>query len=221
MYDYAIDAATAGIDKIERKGIITNLSYNYRKMLEMAIEEDAPIINIITWNDYPEGHHLAPEVNHNYGFSVLLNHYKAIWKGEPSPYQNKDVAITFFKKYKYNLVPSPYNVPIVNIGQSVNPTDEDSIEVVTIIKEPAQLTVNNKTITVKAGVVSSKFDMVPGKVNVAVTRKNAPVLSFKTPEGITDKPYRTDRLIYSYSSECLNFHKSIFGNLPILESNEY
>ena len=221
MFDYAIDAATAGISKIERKGIITNLSYNYRKLLEFAIDEDVSIVNVITWNDYPEGHHLAPEVNHNFGFSVLLKHYKAIWKKEPSPYANKDIAITFFKKYKYNVVPEPFNIPIVNIGQSVPAVYEDSIEVVTILKQPADLTVNGKTVNVKSGIVSSKFDLVPGKVDVAVSKNKQTVIDFTTPEGITDKPYRTDRIIYSYSSECPNFYKLIFGNLPQLYSTEY
>jgi len=221
MYDYAIDAATDGINKIERKGIITNLSYNYRKLLEFATDVKVPIINVITWNDYPEGHHLAPEVNHNFGFSVLLNYYKALWKGEPSPYKDKDVAIAFFKKYKWDIAPTPYNIPIVNIGQSVNPNQEDSIEVVTILKAPATLTVNNKTVKMNSGIVSTKFDYAVGNVNVRLSRNNQKIMDFKTPEGITDKPYRTDRLIYSFSSECLNFYKAIFGNLPVQYSTEY
>jgi hypothetical protein len=221
MFDYAIDAATAGIEKIERKGIITNLSENYRKLLEFAIAQDAPILNVITWNDYPEGHHLAPEVNHNFGFSVLLKQYKSLWKSEPSPYKDNDVAIVFFKKYKWDIIPKPYNIPIVNISQSVSPNQEDSIEVVTILKAPANLTVNNITVMVKSGIVSTRFATTVGNVNVNLSRNKQTIIDFKTPEGITDKPYRTDRLIYSFSSECLNFYKSIFGNLPVQYSSEY
>lgn len=221
MFDYAIDAATAGINKIERKGIITNLSYNFRKLLEFAIDVDVPIVNVITWNDYPEGHHLAPEVNHNFGFSVLLKQYKALWKGEPSPYKDKDVAITFFKKYKSDIIPNPYNIPIVYIGQSVPPSQEDSIEVVTVLKAPAELTVNNKTVKVKSGIVSTKFDYSLGNVYVTLSRDKQTILEFSTPEGITDKPYRTDRLTYCFSSEFYDLYKDIFGILPPLYSTEY
>jgi hypothetical protein len=221
MFDYAIDAATAGMKRIERKGIITNLSYNYRKLLEFAIEEDVPIINIITWNDYPEGHHLAPEINHNDGFSVLLNYYKAIWKKEVSPYAGKDVAIAFFKKYNHDIVPVPYNVPYVNIERFIDPALEDSIEVVTILKAPAELMVNGVKVSVKPGIVSTKFNQVPGRVSVAVARRGEKVIDFTTPEGITDKPYRTDRIIYCFSSEFQNFHKAIFGDLPPEFSTEY
>jgi hypothetical protein len=221
MFDYAIDAATAGMKKIERKGIITNLSENYRNLLKFAIDEDVPIINIITWNDYPEGHHLAPEINHNYGFSVLLKYYKALWKGEPSPYAGRDVAIVFFKKYRHDLVPVPYNVPIVYIEQSMDPAAEDSIEVVTLLKAPAELTVNHAKVQVGSGIISTRFSQVPGRVSVSVSRKGMTVIDFVTPEGITDKPYRTDRLIYCFSSEFYNFNGAIFGDLPPEFSTEY
>jgi hypothetical protein len=221
MFDYAIDAATAGVSKIERKGIVTNLSCNFRKLLEFAMDENAPIINVITWNDYPEGHHLAPEINHNFGFSVLLQYYKALWKGEPSPYNGKDVAIVFFKKYKHDVVPQPYNVPFVNIEQYLDPALEDSIEVVTILKAPAELIVNNRTVRVASGLLSTRFPMEPGQVNILVKRKGEKVFDFTTPEGITDKPYRTDRLTYCFSSECSNFYKAIFGDLPQEFSTEY
>jgi hypothetical protein len=221
MFDYAIDAATAGMKKIERKGIVTNLSYNFRKLLEFAIEEDVPIINVITWNDYPEGHHLAPEINHNYGFSVLLKHYKALWKGDPSPYAGKDVAIVFFRKYRHDVTPVPYNIPFVTIEREMDPAVEDSIEVVTILKAPAELMVNSAKVSVTPGIVSTKFNQDPGRVGVTVARMGEKVIDFTTPEGITDKPYRTDRIIYCFSSEFYNFHKAIFGDLPPEFSTEY
>jgi len=221
MFHYARDAARAGIKNVERRGIITGLSLNFRKLLEFAIEEDAPVINIITWNDYPEGHHLAPEINHNYGFSILLNHFKALWKGEPSPYEGKDVAITFFKKYQHDIKPGPYYIPIVYLSEAVPEAQEDVVEVVTLLKDDATVTVNGLTRTVESGLVSSTFPQVPGPVQVSVKRDAKPVLDFEAPEWITDHPYRTDRMIYSFSSEFMKFHKSIFGDYPPEYSTEY
>jgi hypothetical protein len=97
MFHYADEAAKAGIRKTERKYIVTGLSYNFRKQLEFSVEQDVPLINIITWNDYPEGHHLAPEINHNDGFSILLNHYKDQWKKDPEVNGDKDVLVAFYK----------------------------------------------------------------------------------------------------------------------------
>ena len=221
MYTFAADAVKAGIDHVERRGIITGLSYNFRKLFELAIAEDVPIVNVITWNDYPEGHHLAPEVNHNFGFSVLLTYYKNIWKGLPSPYADRDVAILFYKKYRHDIIPEPYNIPIVNIAEALPAAYEDSIEVVTLLREPAQVILNGKDRMVSAGLLSNKFDQKPGRVELKVMRRNAEVLNFFGPEWITDKPYRTDRMIYSYSSEFGNFYRDIFIDKPAIFSREY
>lgn len=221
MHHFAIDAARAGIDNVERRGIITGLSYNFRKLFEFAIDKDVPIINIITWNDYPEGHHIAPEVNHNYGFTVLINYYKSVWKKQESPFKDKDVAITFFKKYKHDITPEPYDIPIVYLSQAVPEAFEDSVEVITILTEPAELVVNKQKIRVDSSLISSKFAHNPGTVRVTVIRKKLNTVEFTTPEWITDKPYRTDRLIYSFSSEFNYYHKAIFGNYPPIYSKEY
>jgi hypothetical protein len=222
MFVHADDAVNAGIKHVERKYIATGLSSNFRDLLQFGIDRRVPIMNVITWNDYPEGHHLAPEVNHNYGFSVLLNYYKSIWLAKPSPYGDKDIAIAFFKKYRQNIKPNPYYIPLIKIER--NPAGdaiEDSIEVVTILPSPAQLQVNNKTVTVTAGLQSSKFASETGPVKVKILRNGNITQQFITPEWITDKPYRTDRLTYSYSTEYQNFQHELFGNMPPIYSLQY
>ena len=221
MFYQVSDAVNAGIANVERKYMVTGLSYNFRKSLEFAIEQDAPIINIITWNDYPEGHHMAPEINHNYGFSVLLNYYKSVWKNETSPYDNRDVAIAFFKKYRHDYVPDPYKIKLVNLDATFNPKNDDSIDVVTILKEPAQLKVNGEIVNVLAGIQSTKFVMKPGAVKVAVIRNSIETKNFTSPEWITRVPYRTDMMTYTYDTEYQNFHKDLFGNRAPQLSLEY
>jgi hypothetical protein len=222
MYHSADAAVEAGINNVDRKQIITGLSYNFRELLEFGIKQDVPIINVITWNDYPEGHHLAPEINHNEGFSILLDYYKSKWKHLPSPYAGKDVAIVFFKKYRHDIKPAPYNIPIVSFQKEVIPESwEDYIEVVTILPSNAQLKVNGITKEVASGLVSSKFPMKTGPVSVAVIRNDKVTAHFITPEGITNKPYRTDRITYTFSSEFDNFYKNIFKGFIPQHSHEY
>ena len=206
----AADAAKAGLARSERKYIATGLSYNFRKLLEFGIKKDVSIMNIITWNDYPEGHHLAPEINHNEGFSLLLNYYKSVWKNEPSPYAGKNVAAVFFKKYKHSVVPEPYHFRVVDIEKGVEAGAEDSIEVITWLNKASSLRVNGKTIPVSAGFANTKFESDPGAVNVSVYQDGSEVVQFATPEKITLHPFRTDRLTYSYSSEYDSFYKEIF-----------
>lgn len=222
MYHNAKDAVNAGIDSVDRKYIPTGLATNFRKLFEFGIKENAEIINVITWNDYPEGHHIAPEINHNYGFAVLLNYYKSLWKEEKSPYQNKDVAIAFFKKYQSNIKPKPYDIPLVSFEKEAKPTPiEDSIEVVTLLKDSATLYINNKKIKVEAGLHSSVVVSAIGNVTVQVFRGTKQVINFTTPEGITRTPYRTDRLTYCFSSEFVNFQHELFGSEKAFCSSEY
>jgi hypothetical protein len=222
MYHSAEAAVNAGINNVDRKQIITGLSYNFRKLFEFGIKQNAPIINIITWNDYPEGHHLAPEINHNEGFSILLNYYKSIWKGVPSPYEGKDIAIVFFKKYRHDIKPYPFNIPVVSFQKEVIPPSwEDSIEVVTILTSRRVLKVNDKTKDVEAGLASTKFSMQVGPVDVGVLQNNKVILHFVTPEGITDKPYRSDRITYTFSSEFYSFYKDLFKGFKPEYSHEY
>ncbi|MDB5130510.1 MAG: hypothetical protein JWR02_259 [Mucilaginibacter sp.] len=222
MYRKAGDAVQAGIAGVDRKQIITGLSYNFRKLFEFGIKQNAPIINIITWNDYPEGHHLAPEINHNDGFSILLNYYKNEWKGLSSPYAGKDVAIVFFKKYKHTIKPYPYNIPVVSFQKEViSASWEDSIEVVSLFKSKAELNVNGNTKAIGAGLVSTKFPMRPGPVAVSVTRNHKMAIHFTTPEGITDKPFRSDRITYTFSSEFNNFYKDLYKGFEPQYSSEY
>jgi len=222
MYRSAAEAVKAGIDKVDRKRVITGLSYNFRKLFEFGIKNDASIINVITWNDYPEGHHLAPEINHNEGFSILLNYYKNKWKGLPSPYRKRDVAIVFFKKYKHTIQPKPYNIPVVSFQkESLPESSEDSIEVITILKAPAFLKVNGNTRSVPGGLQSIRFPMHPGAVHVTVSRSSKIAVHFLTPEGITDCPYRSDRITYTFSSEFNKFYTNMFTRFKPGYSHEY
>lgn len=215
------NAVSAGVNNIERKHMVMGLSQTFRKQLEFAVNRDVSIINIITWNDYPEGHHLAPEVNHNYGFSVLLQYYKSLWKGEPSPYADRDVAIAFYKKYTRSVTPSPYNIRSINLGNTTNVNYEDQVEVVTILSNSGELEVNGERVNVPSGINSQRFNSTPGSVNVSIFRNGVKTNGFEAPEWITDKPKRTDRLTYTFDTEFLNFHRDIFGNSPPVYSVEY
>jgi hypothetical protein len=222
MYHNVKDAVNAGIENVERKYITTGLSYNFRKLLEFGIEKDASIINVITWNDYPEGHHLAPEINHNEGFSILLNYYKSKWKGLASPYAGKDVAIVFFKKYRHDILPEPFHIPVVSFQkETISPETEDSIEVVSILKSSAKIRLNNQFINASDGLSVSKFPMKEGIVKLSVLRNNKTVAELITPEGITNTPYRADRITYSYSTEFNSFYNNLFEGFKPIFSTEY
>ncbi len=76
-------------------------------------------------------------------------------------------------------------------------------------------------VMVAAGLTSTKFKMSNGPVSIAVSRSGKTTVKFSTPEGITDHPYRTDRLTYSYSSEFDRFYKNLYPGFKPQYSHEY
>lgn len=185
------------------------LSLVYRKLFDFAIKHDLPMISITSWNDYPEGHHIAPEANHNFAPAVLLEYYKNKWLGHEQAV--KESISVFYKKYKSDVVPK-FNFDIYTKRSVANQSLEDDIEVVTILNEPGTVYMNGEKIgQASKGLNVFRIPSRPGKVTAKVVRGKTEVLVVKPSEWITDKPYRTDRFTYMYSSRFEEYFKDIFG----------
>lgn len=214
------EAQALGIGQVERHYQVCHLSYLFRKLWGRAIKLDAPMVNLVTWNDFPEGHHLAPEINHNFGFSLLLQHYKSQWNG--SAVDPPESAIVFFKKYRHDVQPNPFAFPIRIKAAVGEEAGDDVIEIVTLLERPGELWVDGQQQgAVKQGLQVHQIPSRPGTVHVTVTRNGHNLIDFTTPEGITSEPYRTDRLTYSYSSEFGSIFHEFFGNAEPFTSREY
>ena len=225
------DMKKLGVDGMWRRVISVNLSDEYRKNLEAAIKENAPIISVTTWNDYPEGQQICPDINHNFAYAILLKYYKNIWQ-KKSFKNNKDIGLVFFKKYAAKVKPVIWDFEVredkpsckialhrVNEKPLVN---EDFIEAAVILTAPAKIYLNQKYLgTFPKGITVKRIASRPGKVSLKAVRKGKVLFNFAAPEWITDKPYRTDRFTYSFSSEYMKYWKSIFGNRKMETSCEY
>ncbi|MBN2712310.1 MAG: hypothetical protein JXR97_07720 [Planctomycetes bacterium] len=214
-------ALDLGIENQFKHYMELELTKSFRQSLERGIKRESGIINIVTWNDFAEGHHLAPEANHNFAFAMILNYYKHLW-ANPDYKPEKEKAAVFFKKYRSDTKPQ-FSFELHNEGM-LPQTASDYIEVVTILKESATVWINNKFAgNVKAGIDSARIPTEPGAVNFVVKRGDKEVLTLTATESITDKPYRTDRLTYGYSTEEEAYVSRIFGKdrRTIIPSREY
>jgi hypothetical protein len=197
------------------------LTKAFRNVLDRSIKMDKGIINVVTWNDYAEGHHLAPDTNHNFAFAMILNHYKRLWM-DPDYEVEKEQAAVFFKKYRHDVKPV-FDYELHNEGE-VDPAAADYIEVVTILKEAAEVSINGKPAgKVEAGIDAVRIPSEVGPVSFVVSRNGKEVLSLTATESITDKPHRTDRHTYGYSTVEEAYIGEIFGDerSTILPSREY
>lgn len=192
------EALQRGEEGIERHYRQTDLAKGQALLLQAAIDRKAQIINYATWNDWPEGHQLAPEINHNFGPSLLLRHFAAKWRGEPRPFE--DVAIAFFKKHRSTATPT-HSIHVKVKSRRNDPVAEDEVQLVTILSAPAEVVCNGSSRQVPEGFTITSFPMPEDtRVKATVIRNGRVAAELETPVEITSNPNRTDRLTYSYSS---------------------
>lgn len=193
-------------------------SWHLQKLFEMGIEQKSDIIRIMTWNDYPESHHLQPGLTHNFGFGILMNYYKNVWKGESSK-NNEDIGIIFTKKYNPVLEPTANKLKVAYFTHILPDAVfqeylamEDRMNVVTLLKAPGEIFINDvKVGTGNTGLTSLFIPLQPGPVRLTVKRDGINVVDFTTAEWITDKPLRTDCVTYTYSSKFDEYYNYIFS----------
>ena len=207
------EAIKLGPSGIERHYRQTDLAKGQSRLLQSAIDRHAQIINYATWNDWPEGQHLAPEANHNFGPSLLLRHFAAQWRGQPSPL--KDQAIVFFKKHPSTAKPEhPITVKVK--GRRNDPTAEDEVQLVTNLTAPARCEFNgNDDGPIVPGFQITSLPLPKdGPMRIRLLRADGgdALIDFTTPIGITRAPLRIDRLTYSYSSNFTEEFRGLFGD---------
>lgn len=214
------DALKLGVDGMWRWVFVSGLSAELRASAERAIRTDAPIINVVTWNDYPEGHQICPDINHNFSFSLLLQAYKSIWQGNPEK-DSREVGLVFYKKYPSDAKPTLADFE-VRSEENIPLAEEDYIEAVTVLAEPAQVFINGQDLGVAdAGISVKRIPIEPGPVSLKAVRDDVVIFEFMAAEWITDEPYRTDRSTVGYSSEYSRLWKTVFGEKPPVSTCEY
>jgi hypothetical protein len=224
---YRLPFEVAEVQKLKMEDVVrdcvpTQMSYVYRRLLQRAVDTDAALLNFATWNDFPEGHHLAPEINHNFGLDLVLKYYKGQWLRQPE--EGPEAAAVFYKKYAHTVKPEyfPSTIRFWSAVEAENEAKDDFIEVVTLLKEKADVYINGrKAGEAEKGLRSTSIPTEVGPVKVEIRRGKKLLLKIRPPEWITDHPYRTDRITFIYSSDTPHRYREIFGKAKIPVSDEY
>jgi hypothetical protein len=205
------------------------LSFNLRQGIESAIQDQASLISVTTWNDFGEGHNIAPSLNNNFGYSLFFDYYKELWRtGAIHP--KVDEAVVLFKKY-----PLDGKVGSIFAEQIHRPDwiiDEDSwnklrekdkkIEIVTFLTADGELWVNGKDRgQIHEGMSLSYVDQEIGQVLVEIKRDHKTVLKLEPSEWITDSPYRTDPMTFLWSSREDAYFKKLLDHKNVPRLSEY
>jgi hypothetical protein len=219
------EALELGVDQQYRHTMDLELSKGFRQALERGIRQTSGLINIATWNDFAEGHHLSPDINHNFGFSVLLNYYKRRWLQPTLPPVEREALILFYKKYPSTAEPQ-FDYEMHHEGV-VPPSASDFIELVALLKASGSLYIKGQWVgDVEAGLQVVRIPTEPGKVWAEMRRRGEVVLRLDSPQPIVERPLRTDRTTYSISTERESYLQALFGEdrsntiAPWLEDGE-
>lgn len=197
-------------------GLSSNLTWCW----EQAIAVDSPMVSFGTWNDYEEGHHIAPEVNHNFGFAQLNAWHRARWRGEKP--EAVDRVVVFHKRHaldakaRFDLFPPYY----ASWGHSRADWEkslltDEFVDLVSFTTAPAELRYRGKKVAdVPAGFSSTQVPLSPGEVRGALVRGGKTVAEVVSPEWITAEPYRYDRMTIVWESDHDAVWRKIFPTDP-------
>ncbi|MFF0310316.1 endo-1,3-alpha-glucanase family glycosylhydrolase [Streptosporangium sp. NPDC004379] len=141
-----------------------------RQSFVKAMEGDADIVSLTTWNDYAESW-LAPSVERGYAPADVIAYYTTWFKTGKAPSVVRDALYYFHRSHRTD---APFDKTKQTIGPIAIPYGDaatDDVELLAFVRSPGTLVVRQgedvKTKEVSsAGMVSFKVPMVPGTTPV-------------------------------------------------------
>lgn len=152
-------------EKVELRHWESSNSVTLRALFEKAIESDAQMVNILTWNDYGETQ-VAPSRDRGYAVTDLLAYYTTWFKTGQAPPIARDALYYFHRKHRTD---APYDTAKQTAGPFTipfGPVAENQVELLAFLTEPGLLSIRQgsdlRTLPAAAGMTSFKVPLVAG-----------------------------------------------------------
>ncbi len=186
----------------------------FRSRWKNARELDSTLIQMVTWNDYGEDTVLAPGYNTGYTVLELNKYYTDWWKQGKPPVVSEDKLFLVFRRYPEGCNTFPFKTRRFVPGV---------LEVITILKYPAKVTLPGRGISYQApaGLSYKQFPLKPGTVSATVSRNGKPAVSVTAPEVVTTLPFRQDNSMVCASSVYEKNWKLDFPGVKVFRYSEY
>ena len=181
-----------------------------------AFDQDATLLQIITWNDYGENTSVAPGWNTRYTLYDLTGYEIKVWKGGKEPAPDHDRVYLIYRKYPPGAKIFPFHAKFPGIEPGV-------IEVLSILPKPATIRLPGRAAEYEApaGFHRQQFPVTAGPMIAELVRAGKVELRLESPEPIADKPFREDNGLVCWSSEEERLWKEDFGDTPPFWYSEY
>ena len=175
---------------------------------------NASLIQFITWNDYGENSNLAPAYNTRYTIYDLTGYHLQRWKAGKAPELKDDRVYLTYAKYPRDAKVYPFKVKW---------TKERKLEVCTVLTKPGTVRLPGRDVEYEApaGLHCKQFPLKPGPVIAELLRGGKMLKRLKSPEPITDRPFRMDNAMVCYSTEFERHWKADFGDREPWHYSEY
>lgn len=181
-----------------------------------ALEQDATLLQLITWNDYGENTCIAPAYNTRYTLYDLTGYEIKLWKDGKEPVPDHDRVYLIYRKYPPGAKIFPFHAKFDGVDGGV-------IEVLTILTKLAKIRLPGRDaeFDAPAGFFRKQFPVTAGPMIAELLRNEKVELRLTSPEPITDKPFREDNSFVCWSSEEERLWKEDFGAAPPFWYSEY
>ncbi|WP_326826491.1 endo-1,3-alpha-glucanase family glycosylhydrolase [Streptosporangium sp. NBC_01756] len=170
-------------------------SNTLRQSFVKAMEGDADIISLLTWNDYAESW-LAPSVERGYAPADVIAYYTTWFKTGKAPSVARDALYYFHRSHRTD---APFDKTKQTIGPIAIPYGDaatNNVELLAFVKSAGTLVVKQgtdvqtKEVTAP-GMVSFKVPMVPGTTPVFELKRDG-----KTVQTVTSKTPIEKSVVY-------------------------
>nr|WP_281253365.1 endo-1,3-alpha-glucanase family glycosylhydrolase [Mycobacterium numidiamassiliense] len=184
-------------DARPRSGVFeeSDNSLTNRLSWQLADQQRAEWVQLITWNDYSESTAMAPSVAH--GWRILdMNAYDITgFKTGAVPAVDRDALFVSFRDQPVSATPRYPETSLTRVVPSSAPP-RDTVEVVAFATAPAQVSVRAgsqvHSCDVAEGRTICTFPLTLGSFSATMTRAGAEVATAQSNADITETPYTQD-----------------------------
>jgi hypothetical protein len=174
---------------------------NLRNTWKIAIDGNADMVHIPTWNDYAEGSQIAPSAKIGWA-SLDINAYYLTWyKTGKAPTIVRDMV--YLSHRLMSTTAKPTSQPTM-MKLLAGTTATNNVEVLTFLKAAGTVTIGvgakNYTCAVDAGVDTCTVPLGTGKISAKVVRGGVTVAGTTSPHTVTATPTVQDMDYVSASS---------------------
>jgi len=164
-------------------------------MWEIAINEDAEWVQLLTWNDYAEMTQMAPSVDQGYRLLDMQAYYIAQYKYGYTPAIVRD-AMYVSHRSQFAASESTYEETRPMVVWPETPSPVDNVEVVVFATAPATIYATiggvSTSCAVGGGRSTCTFPLQEGSVQLTMVRNGVTQAIVQSPYSVTNTPYIQD-----------------------------